>query len=206
VDVPFAGDEWGPTRVVSEEAANEVVDFVEAIQGDVKATRLGQIIEQHPNGSSTAVMVTPSYEGERMLGFYGGRSMGTVTQWLKPSHNSQVIRAGLRVRVVEEFLAYKFEFYSDGLIAFPDPMPAGMNGTVVFMMNGGKVVNSGSAVVIFDLPDSWEKSHNGGMSTGPLIVAAENFPFLEVLGASAPQVPAFPPIPVALGASPSWAD
>merc|ERR1712050_248578 len=135
------------------------------------------------------------YTGERLLGFYGGKNQGTVIQWLRPSHNKKVIRAGLRVKAREDLTTFRQEISRDpgsgeveGLVNFLDPIAAGMTGTVVFMMNGGRVVTSGNAVVVFDLPSYMEGTLNAGASSGPVVVLSSDFGKLDVVeDSSVPQ-------------------
>lgn len=186
---PFDGGPDGPIRVVSEYSDDAtVLNFAKVKAGAKELAEIalmGHLLNGDDETGKMKVEPTQLYSGERLLGFYGGKNQGTVIQWLRPSNNSQVIRTGLRVMAREPFVPFRLEIDSssghNNLAAFGDKILAGMSGEVVFMMNGGRVVTSGNAVIDFDLPKDFEKTQNCGASTGPLLVLSTDFWKLDVV-------------------------
>lgn len=182
---PFDGGPDGPVRVVSEYADATVLNIPAVNEGKKDPAEIAlagyEIGDDVDEAGNPKMLLTQTFSGERLIGWYGGNNQGSVIQWLRPSNNSQVIRTGLKVSVKEELSAFRLAIAGGGLTVFPDTMLPGMTGTVTSMMNGGNVVTSGNAVITFDLPGDWVKTEGSGASTGPVVVMSTDFWRLDVV-------------------------
>merc|ERR1712066_555186 len=99
------GGSAGPVRVVSEQGPttqNQVIDYSRT---DTPSAKNNVYLE----GKAQAEFEKPEswkfINGERYIAWYGGKSQGSVTQWLYPSANKKVIRQGSHVRAIDGFNA-----------------------------------------------------------------------------------------------------
>ena len=97
-----------------------------------------------------------------------------------------MVKTGAKVRLVYDSEGHRIEVdIEEGVdgdfVDIPDPLPAGLNGTVVYMMNGGNLPTSGMAIVNWDLPSDLTKTGGAGSTMGPMIMNTAEFHKMEVL-------------------------
>ena len=122
--------------------------------------------------------------GERMVAWLGGKNMGAVTQWLYPSSNGKVLKIGASVKTVKSFEAYRMETSGTKALAiFPQKLPVGLKGKVVFLHSIGNAPTSGNALVAFDLPEAFQETDTtggAGQTLGALLCLTTDFQHLEI--------------------------
>ena len=184
---PFDGSpESGPTQVTSEIAEDKVIDpstDMDSSYGYPEPSFVQGMILQAE--SSKMVQGTSYYKtGERMVAWYGGKNMGSVTQWLYPSNNGKVLKIGSKVRVLQSFEAFRMETSrAKALAVFPQKLPENLEGTVVFLHSIGNAPTSGNALITFDLPKAFQETDTtggAGQTLGALLVITTDFQHLEV--------------------------
>ena len=185
---PFDGSaESGPTQVTSEIAEDKVIDPnvpMDASYGYPTPSFVeGLIIE---TDSKSKMSEDRSYykKGERMVAWLGGKNMGSVTQWLYPSNNGKVLKIGASVKTVKSFQAYRMEASGTSALGiFPQKLPEGLKGKVVFLHSIGNAPTSGNALITFDLPTAFQETDTtggAGQTLGALLVLTTDFQHLEI--------------------------
>eukprot|EP00438_Fugacium_kawagutii_P001034 Skav205842 [mRNA] locus=scaffold160:454231:454965:+ [translate_table: standard] len=123
--------------------------------------------------------------GERMVAWIGGKNMGCVSQWQYPSYNGKVLKVGSSVKVVKPFLAFRMEASgTEALAIFPQTLPEGLHGRVVFCHIIGNAPTSGNCQIDFDLPDQFvetDATGGTGQTLGALLTRTIDFKHLLVL-------------------------
>ena len=108
-----------------------------------------------------------------------------VTQWLYPSKNGKVLKIGMKVKVLKPFEAFRTETSGeDALGIFPQKLPVGLHGTVVFCHCIGNAPTSGNCLIAYDLPEDYQETDTtggAGQTLGALLTMHTDFKHLEVV-------------------------
>jgi len=185
---PFDGSaESGPTQVTSEIAQDKVIDPDSAMDTSYGYPSPSFVEGMIINTDSKSKMTdSKSYykTGERMVAWLGGKNMGAVTQWLYPSSNGKVLKIGASVKTVKSFEAYRMETSGTKALAiFPQKLPVGLEGKVVFLHSIGNAPTSGNALIAFDLPKAFQETDTtggAGQTLGALLCLTTDFQHLEI--------------------------
>eukprot|EP00913_Durusdinium_trenchii_P009141 g8591.t1 len=197
-DTPFDGTEAsGPTQVTSELAFDQVVNPSEGIDAEGDPTFVkGMAFE---NGGK--VEEIDQLKGERVVAWFGGQNRGSVTQWLYPSGDEEVLKVNCKV---EPFYAFRMgpaeteqtdedaeDGDGEGLGVFEQLLPRGLEGWVVFIYDVGNAPTSGNALINYDLPKEFKEmgpvfgqeqgvTGGTGQTLGPLLTLTKDFSKLSV--------------------------
>ncbi|CAK9105368.1 unnamed protein product [Durusdinium trenchii] len=192
-DTPFDGTEAsGPTQVTSELAFDQVVNPSEGIDAEGDPTFVkGMAFE---NGGK--VEEIDQLKGERVVAWFGGQNRGSVTQWLYPSGDEEVLKVNCKVEVQEPFYAFRMgpaeteqtdedaeDGDGEGLGVFEQLLPRGLEGWVVFIYDVGNAPTSGNALINYDLPKEFKEqgvTGGTGQTLGPLLTLTKDFSKLSV--------------------------
>ena len=185
---PFDGSaESGPTQVTSEIAEDKVIDPdvpMDSSYGYPTPSFVQGLIIQTDSKSKMTEDRSYYKTGERMVAWLGGKNMGSVTQWLYPSNNGKVLKIGASVKTVKSFQAYRMEASGTSALGiFPQKLPEGLLGKVVFLHSIGNAPTSGNALITFDLPTAFQETDTtggAGQTLGALLVLTTDFQHLEI--------------------------
>lgn len=192
---PFDGSaQSGPTQVTSELAPDSVIDPSKGVHDDDGYPEASFLEGVALQGDGTVEKVD-QLVGERIIAWFGGINRGSVTQWLYPSKNNQVLKIGCKVQVSEPFHAFRMgstDFNMDepeksrddqGLGIFSQLLPKGLEGSVLFLHDVGNAPTSGNALINYGLPQEFKEAGitgGAGQTLGPLLTLTQDFGKLKV--------------------------
>ena len=180
---PFDGSaESRPTQVTSEIAEDKVIDpnvHMDSSYGYPTPSFVEGFIIQTDSKSKmcfkTGVTTRPA---SRMV-FHGSEEKIWAPchqPWLYPSNNGK-----------ESFQAYRMEADIGSSSApagiFPQKLPEGLEGKVVFLHSIGKAPTSGNALITLDLPKAFQETDTtggAGQTLGALLVLTTDFQHLDI--------------------------